>query len=150
MKLFWVFWVVFLQIQLMLLASNSSNLDSQDHNNIKETQVWSEDSRTHITAVSKRGGGGGHGGGGHGGGGGHSSGGRGVGSGGRGGEGGVGGNEGRGKGGMLPFYGAAGAAAAAARNRGHHQQRGSNCSPAQLGLTLPSTLLGLGIFLIRF
>ncbi|XP_021716758.1 glycine-rich RNA-binding protein 3, mitochondrial-like [Chenopodium quinoa] len=134
----------------MLLASNSSNLALQDHNNMKETEVLSEDSRMHITAISKRGGGGGHGGGGHGGGGGHSSGGHGVGSASHGGEGGVGGDEGHGRGGKLPFYGAAGAAAVAARNRGHHQQKGSNCAPAQLGLTLPSSLLGLGIFLIRF
>uniref|UniRef100_A0A803MW36 Water stress and hypersensitive response domain-containing protein n=1 Tax=Chenopodium quinoa TaxID=63459 RepID=A0A803MW36_CHEQI len=120
----------------MLLASNSSNLGDDkkghvienlrgdEHNLPHMVGTWAPYVMDHNNSFSLT-----------------ISGGHGVGSASHGGEGGVGGDEGHGRGGKLPFYGAAGAAAVAARNRGHHQQKGSNCAPAQLGLTLPSSLL---------
>ncbi|KNA15690.1 hypothetical protein SOVF_095890 [Spinacia oleracea] len=146
MKLFWVFLLLFLQINLLLIATNSFILGLQERDNIKEIEDLSDDSRLHITVVSKKGGSGGGGGGGRGGG----SGGGGRGGSGRGSSGGRGGGRGRGG---VPFYGAAGAAgvagAAAAGSRGHHHRNGSNYATPQLGLTLSAVVLGLGIYLVK-
>lgn len=103
----------------------------EEYNNIKGREALPEDGLLHITAIGKKAGGGGRGGG-------------------RGGSGGRGGGRGR----IIPIYGAAGAAGAAAASsrshQGHNHHKGAASLTAQFGITLPSLLLGVGIYFIQY
>ncbi|KMT05466.1 hypothetical protein BVRB_7g175920 [Beta vulgaris subsp. vulgaris] len=127
-----IFLVVFLQLQFLLLTSKCFNIDLEEHNYIKGREALPEHGLLHITSIGKKAGGGGGGGGGRGGG--------------RGGSGGRGGGRGR----IIPIYGAAGAAAASSRShQGHNHHKGAASVTTKFGITLPSLLLGVGIYFIQ-